>query len=249
MLSEMSSDGTGLGKVKEVDDDELDNAHTSPSGMQIQDQAKALEVLARENAILRQQNYHNSRLRPRSSTSTSLATYTGANPYGLQESLTEESDYAIDELDEIGELQDLGNKGILGRRLSEYSAGQIGRGVYGSLENRKLENVKKAYWQSSLGFGGLSDIPQSRRHSFADVPTRHGSVSSVGDPLSARESHQHEVISSQELQSRYSDNTDYSVADHGELHSFIGPAGHVWNIILTSGDSSSIIFRRYGSPN
>lgn len=41
-----------------------------------------------------------------------------------------------------------------------------------SAENRTLENVKKAHWQSSLGFGGLIDTPQSRRHSFADVPIR-----------------------------------------------------------------------------
>lgn len=219
MLSEMSSDGAVLGKVKEVDDDDLDNFDSVSHGSQLQDQAKVLEALARENAILRHQNYQNSRLRPRSATGTSLATYSAGNPYGLQDTLAEESDYAIDEVDEIGELQEIGNKGILGRRLSEYGAGQSGRGGYGSLENRNLENVKKAYWQSSLGFGGLSDIPQSRRHSFADVPTRHISVSSAGEQIGGRENCHQEHTISHDIQSRYADSVDYSSNDHGKLAS------------------------------
>lgn len=219
MLSEMSSDGAGLEKLKEVEDDELENLDSASHSSQLQDQAKVLEALARENAILRQQSYQNSRLRPRSATSTSLATYSAGNPYGLQDRLVAESDYAIDEMDEIGELQEIGNKGLIGRRLSEYGTGQPGRGVYGSLENRKLENVKKAYWQSSLDFGGLSDIPQSRRHSFADIPTRHASISSVGEQLSGRENGHQDFTTSQDLQSRYVDSAEYSLNDHGKANS------------------------------
>ena len=33
--------------------------------------------------------------------------------------------------------------------------------------------MKRGHWHSSLGFGGVED-PQSRRHSFADVPARAG---------------------------------------------------------------------------
>ena len=51
----------------------------------------------------------------------------------------------------------------------------------GAAENRTLETVKKGQWQSSLGFGGLGEIPQSRRHSFADVPTRQTSISSADE--------------------------------------------------------------------
>ena len=32
--------------------------------------------------------------------------------------------------------------------------------------------MKKAQWQTSLGFGSMREVPQSRRHSFADVPPR-----------------------------------------------------------------------------
>lgn len=214
MLSEMSNDGTGLGKLKEVEDDDDESTNGSTHGVQLQsNEAKTIEILARENAILRQQQYHNSRIRPRASTTTAFAF---GNGYGLQEPLPEESDYAIDELDEINELQDIANKGLIGRRLSEYAAGHSARASpYVSLENRKLENVKKAYWQSSLGFGGLADIPQSRRHSFADVP-RQGSVSSVGDPLSSHEGNVQESMSPKDYQGRYQDGTGYSLNDHGE---------------------------------
>jgi hypothetical protein len=216
MLSEMSNEG-GLSKLKEVEDDDDESTNGSSHGVQLQSaEAKTIELLARENAILRQQQYHNSRVRPRSSTSNSFAL---GNGYGFQEAVPEESEYAIDELDEINELQEITNKGGLGRRMSEYAAGQA-RASYASLENRKLENVKKAYWQSSLGFGGQADIPQSRRHSFADVPTRQGSVSSSGDPLSVHENALQESMSAKDFQNRFQDGAGYSLNDHGEHSQF-----------------------------
>jgi PSP1 C-terminal conserved region len=217
MLSEMSNEG-GLSKLKEVDDDDDESTNGSNHGVALQSQsneAKTIEILARENAILRQQQYQ-SRIRPRSSTSNA---YGLGGAYALQETLPEESDYAIDELDEINELQEITSKGLLGRRMSEY--GPAGHGQqrvpsYATLENRKLENVKKAYWQSSLGFGGLADIPQSRRHSFADIqPARQGSVSSAGEALSAHESSIQESMSPKDY-NRYQDTTGYSLNEHGE---------------------------------
>lgn len=210
MLSEMSSEG-GLSNLKEVDDD--DGASTSGSNhgitLQQSNEAKTIELLARENAMLRQQQYQ-SRLRPRSSTSNAY----GLGGYALHGTLPEESDYAIDELEEL--QQDMQSKALLGRRMSEYGAAGQPRvpPSYASLENRKLENVKKGYWQSSPGFIGLSDMSQSRRHSFADIPTRQGSVGSIGESLSARETPQ-ENISPKEYQSRYQDNAGYSLNDHG----------------------------------
>lgn len=177
MLSEMSSENM-LGKVHEVEDDDNQSSHSSGQGTQIHqaDQSKTIELLARENAMLRQQQqYQNSRLRPRASTSYGIG-----NGYSVRDPVPEESDYAVDELDESGEGHDAAAKRALGRRMSELGAGAFSaRSPLYPVENRKLENVKKAYWQSSLGFGGLGDIPQSRRHSFADVPTRQGSISSV----------------------------------------------------------------------
>ncbi|RDW82259.1 hypothetical protein BP6252_03371 [Coleophoma cylindrospora] len=221
MLSEMSNDG-GLGKVKEVEDDDDDSTNGSNHGVQLQsNESKMVEILARENALLRQQHqqYHNSRLRPRASTTNAFGVHNG---YSFQDSVPEESDFAIDELDEVNELQEMAIKGSLARRMSEYAAGQGNRvSPYTSLENRKIENVKKAYWQSSLGFGGLADIPQSRRHSFADVPTRQGSVSSVGEPLSSHDVNAQDVLSPKDFSGRYAEANGYSLNDHGEQTSAI----------------------------
>lgn len=215
MLSEMSNDGMGLGKVKEVEDDDDGNADSPGQEARVQsNEAKTIELLARENAILRQQQMQ-SRLRPRAATTT---THGLGNGYGFQDPLREDSDYAIDELDEINELQDIAHNGPLARRLSEYGTAQTSRlSPYGTLENRKLENVKKAYWQSSLGFGGLADIPQSRRHSFADITTRQGSLSSIGDPLAGQDNNGQENLSPTDYQMRYQDNPSYSINDHGEF--------------------------------
>ena len=203
MLSEMSNDA-GLGKLKEVEDDDDESSHSSAHGsngnMQSND-AKTIEMLARENAMLRQQQY--ARIRPRSSTSNAFGL---ANSY-ISEPLHEESEYAVDELEELGEMQNAPAKSVLGRRMSEYGLGATPRvPSYNSIENRKLENVKKGYWTSSLGFSGVEDMPQSRRHSFAvDMPARHGSISSTGDAL-------HEAA----LQEALAAKQNYTVNDHGE---------------------------------
>jgi cell fate regulator YaaT (PSP1 superfamily) len=222
MLSEMSNEG-GLSNLKEVEDDDDESITDSNHGVPLTtNDSNTIEILKRENAMLRnQQQYQPSRLRPRSSTSN---TYGMA--YNLPQPLPEESDYAIDELDEINELQEITSKGLLGRRLSEYGATPR-ISPYTSLENRKLENVKKAYWQSSLGFGGLADIPQSRRHSFADVPTRQGSVSSVGEPLSAHEAALQESMSPG--QARYQGDSGYALNDHVASY-FGGPAALTRNV-------------------
>ena len=90
--------------------------------------------------------------------------------------MPEEADYAVDEMDEIQSQGFNGTAGS-GRRYSEYSVAPENR-AYAVPENRKLENLSKSHWQSSLGFGGIEG-QQSRRHSFADVPARNVSISSA----------------------------------------------------------------------
>ncbi|KAI0416408.1 hypothetical protein F5X98DRAFT_343782 [Xylaria grammica] len=210
MLSEMSNEGAMLGKVKEVEDDEestCDSAQTSQQSHQQQSaDAKTIEMLTRENAILRQQQYQSSRLRPRASTA---ATYGLGNGYSLHDPVPEESDYAVDELDEMNDGQDSAMKRAFARRMSEYGGSY--RPPYSTAENRKIENVKRAYWQSSLGFGGLSDIPQSRRHSFADVPTRQPSIGSMGEAVSLHEATSPDAAQSQEF-AGFTDATGFNTA-------------------------------------
>jgi hypothetical protein len=226
MLSEVSNDGIGLEKLKEVEDDDDESASGTRPITQIQEApAKTLEMLTRENAILRQQNYQSSlRLRPRSSTTNATTnSFASVGQYGIHDSVAEESEYAIDELDEINELQDITNRGPLARRLSEYGSSQVPRASAFAAENRKIENVKKAYWQSSLGFGGIPELPQSRRHSFADVPARQGSVSSVGEPLSVHEDYNPENIMPAEHLNRYQGVGNYQMNDHRKCDTVVFP--------------------------
>ncbi|KAL2019104.1 hypothetical protein VTK56DRAFT_10055 [Thermocarpiscus australiensis] len=217
MLSEMANDGMMLGKVNEDDDDGDDGSSGDMQGSQHQEQAKTIEILARENMMLRQQQqYQNARLRPRASTAASFGLGSGY----LQESVPEESDYAIDEHDETNDGSDYQIRKGLARRMSEYGVGPF-RAPY--LENRKLENVKKGFWQSSLGFGGLGELSQSRRHSFADVPTRQASISSIGEAVQTHEPAVQDVAHQQELSTAYADNANFSVANQVSPY-FVGGA-------------------------
>ena len=218
MLSEMSSEG-GLGKVKEVEDDEEEDV--SPSNSLLQNsfhqsaESKAIEMLTRENAMLRQQQqqYQSSRVRPRSSTA---AAYGMGSGYTLQESVPEESEYAIDELDESNDGVDLGaGRRPINRRMSEFGPGSF-RSPFG-VDNRNMESTKKNIWHSQLGFGGLGDIPQSRRHSFADVPTRQASVSSLGgDPAAGLDMGIQESQVSQDYSSPYPEAPSFSMTGPGK---------------------------------
>lgn len=173
MLSEMSNDGGMLGKVKE-DDDEHADAET-PLGIQSAE-ARKIELLTRENQMLRQQQLQ-AQQRMRSRASTGFGSLN--NGYGVHDSVPEESsDFAID-VDETNEANEPATQRAFTRRMSEFGSGPFRTSF--TLENRPLENVKKAIWSSSLGFGGLGDLPQSRRHSFADVPTRQPSFGSIGE--------------------------------------------------------------------
>ncbi|KAI0479283.1 hypothetical protein GGR56DRAFT_665089 [Xylariaceae sp. FL0804] len=237
MLSEMSSEGAMLGKVKEVDDgDESTSDSTQGAHHQQSADAKTIELLTRENAMLRQQQqYQNSRLRPRASSSTAYGLMN--NGYSsVRDPVPEESDYAIDELDEANEGHDAAAKRGLGRRMSEYSTGTY-RSPY-PVENRKLENVKKAFWQSSLGFGGLGDIPQSRRHSFADVPTRQGSIGSVGDSGTLHEGGAPDVSQGQDY-SAYVDNAGFNTTSPV---SYYPNSGHL------PGAHQAMASSAYGNP-
>ncbi|AEO61690.1 hypothetical protein MYCTH_2312095 [Thermothelomyces thermophilus ATCC 42464] len=216
MLSEMSNDGSLLGKVNEDDDDASSG---SMHGSQHQDAAKTIEMLTRENMLLRQQQqYQNARLRPRASTASAF----GLSSSYLQETVPEESDYAVDEHDELNDGSDAATRRGPARRMSEYGVGPYKTPYL--VENRKLENVKKAFWQSSLGFGGLGDISQSRRHSFADVPTRQASISSIGDTVQAHEPAGQDLAHAHDYPAAFSDNHSYSVNNQVSPY-FAGAAG------------------------
>ena len=189
MLGEMSHDPSLLGQLREVEDDE-ESSESSESAVQISTtQARTIEQLALENAILRQaaaEQLDRETARNRSQPATSKATKASrTNTQILQQrmrdSVPEETEYALYDADDADMARRCNHEGSNGRRSSEYT-GKTGthHAIAGTPENRTIESVKKGHWQSSLGFGGVGE-PQSRRHSFADVPTRQNSIGSMSD--------------------------------------------------------------------
>ncbi|KAF3892837.1 Suppressor protein PSP1 [Trichophyton interdigitale] len=185
-LLELGHDPATLGRVREDDDD------ISPSGIEpsnnnwASNQARTIEQLTLENAMLRQaasgQAESTNRFRDRTLSSTSANNgYSMAQTHKLhpiQGSVPEESDLAVEDLEDVGGFAGYNSRNNARRRFSEHSTNLEKQfPTFASLENRTLENIKRAQWQSSLGFGSIADTPQSRRHSFADTLTRHPSSS------------------------------------------------------------------------
>ena len=185
MLGDFAPDTSVFEQLREVDDDDETSTTSSEAGVRLSNnQARTIEQLAMENAILRQQALAN-----QSSNSVPTALYgphanlltrAGGSNMQISDSVLEEPDDISNGGDEHT-LNRAGNRyGLEERRMSEYGSNGSGQ-FFPSVENRTLENVKRGHWQSSLGFGGLAEAPQSRRHSFADVPVRHSSISSSSD--------------------------------------------------------------------
>ena len=190
LLGELGHDPAMLGRVREDEDDEGSPDGSDGGIAQSASQARTIEQLARENALLRQaaagQVDNRFRERAVSSASANSGYTAGSGAHGLHRirgSVPEETDLAVEDLDELGDIPGYSNiHSNTRRRFSEHSSNLEQQfPTFASLENRNLENVRKAHWQTTLGFGGIADIPQSRRHSFADIPMRHPSMSSASE--------------------------------------------------------------------
>lgn len=188
MLGDLSHDPSLLGQLREVEDDG-ESSNDSEAEVQLSTQARTIEQLAMENAMLRQaaadQMERETRNRNRAATSTATkAPRSTSQTYQqrMRDNAPEESDYALYEADDSDVPKSFRYEGLNERRSSEYATKSNAQyPIPGIPENRTVESVKKGHWQSSLGFGGIGEAPQSRRHSFADVPTRQNSISSAGD--------------------------------------------------------------------
>ncbi|KAI9844537.1 MAG: hypothetical protein M1837_005495 [Sclerophora amabilis] len=193
MLSELSHDGTSLGRVREADDDDEDSMSGSQQGIQLPaSSAQTMESLARENAMLKQeamtQQLENLQLRNRAVSTNSASSPFSANPtlsgggHRIRGVVPEDSEYAIDEIEDPHDIQGYATRNVSDRRYSEYNTDPTqSLSSFAFPPNPKLEVIKKGHWQSSLGFGGAEEGTHSRRHSFADVPKRSGSISSSSD--------------------------------------------------------------------
>ena len=187
MLGDLSHDPPLLEQLREVDDDE-EGSNGSETDVQLSAQETKIQQLALENAMLRQaaaERSESAKVRNRAAASiASKAPRSSAQLYSqlAHDPMAEETEYALCDFEDP-ELPKLYKyEGLNGRRSSEYATKSGTQyTVAGNPENRTLESVKKGHWQSSLGFGGIGEPSQSRRHSFADVPTRQNSIGSAGD--------------------------------------------------------------------
>ncbi|KAI9367352.1 PSP1 C-terminal conserved region-domain-containing protein [Aspergillus egyptiacus] len=193
LLGELGHDPATLGRVREDDDDGAESADGSDGsyGNYAASQARTIEQLARENALLRQaagqmDNSFRDRAMSTASAASGYAVGSGIrNAHRIHASVPEEADLAVEDLDEVTNIpgyNEIYNNAR--RRFSEHSANLEKQfPAFTALDNRALDNVRKAHWQTSLGFGSIADIPQSRRHSFAEIPIRQASIS--GEPVAS----------------------------------------------------------------
>jgi hypothetical protein len=87
--------------------------------------------------------------------------------------LSPESDYAVadegeDHVDSSSELA----RAMAQAVVSSNTSSATNLTSLAAIENRRLEGLKRSQWQTSLGFGVVEEGTQSRRHSFADLPSR-----------------------------------------------------------------------------
>jgi hypothetical protein len=148
MLAETAHDGAVLGRLREVEDDD-ESTNGSEEGVHLSStQARTIEQLAVENALLRQAaatQIENSRIRDRATT-TNVAAPSFPHQWiswkqpPISGSLSEETDHAIDELDELIDFQPFGNSVPYGRRFSSILLTWKGRSLF--LECQKIASSR-----------------------------------------------------------------------------------------------------------
>ncbi|KAL9595020.1 MAG: hypothetical protein Q9219_006689 [cf. Caloplaca sp. 3 TL-2023] len=186
MLGDLAHDSSLLGQLREVDDDDASSVG-SEVGVQVSSsQARTIEQLAMENAVLRQaaaENFEANQGRNRASATDlkpKAPRHVASNHKGPGN--IQEADRVYDEHARMRTAPSYSNETLKARRSSEYAAKPATQYVMAGIpEYRSLESVKKGHWQSSLGFGGAVEPPQSRRHSLAEVPTRQSSIGSFSE--------------------------------------------------------------------
>lgn len=97
-------------------------------------------------------------------------------------SLLEESELAIDDTDDTMSQPRYPVRNAPSRRLSDFQAVPTRQPHMPSYAGAGFGGTRNTpHWSSNLDFGQLDTIPQSRRHSFADIPTRRGSMDTHGE--------------------------------------------------------------------
>lgn len=161
-------DATGLDRLHEEEGDEDYQGPHVPHA-----QARRIERLEKENAQLRAAQ-GGSRTFSTSALNNSSAS-SAFRSFRSQGSLPEEYDDAVDDQESMSGSGLLQRRDNAMRRMSEQALAPYER--QGATD---LDASRHAKWLTALNFGGIPEVPQSRRHSMADVPTRHPSLGSQG---------------------------------------------------------------------
>lgn len=172
-------DPGGLGRLREDDGEEDLRGPQDPFTTE---QARMIEILEKENAQLR----YAAQTRDRTLSATAATSQLPASGFRnsrLRAPVPEETETAIDDRDDLAAMGSYTDRDINARRMSEQTGIYIEKQSASPSDGRPFDGAKKAQWSTSLGFGPVPEAPQSRRHSFADVPTRHGSFSSTGEHI------------------------------------------------------------------
>lgn len=189
IFSDYGRDAGILGKVREVDDDEEgeeSGAHSLHAAIQptATNSLNCASTFSKNPA--RAQYDDTFRDRTGSAISVSSAR-SGQSPsaksYAPHRDAFGSADIAVDDQDDGRHLTEVETQNVANEsdeRSSFHALGTNQHSVRAS-EARNTESAKRAQWQTSLGFDSLPEVSQSRRHSFADIPTRQGSISSTGE--------------------------------------------------------------------
>ena len=152
MLSEVT-EGTSMAALREENDD--DDLTEPDAGVPLPPRAGILRSPQMGN--LHTTLNASTRVRNRASTADN------SHPAALR-SMQPYNEAVIDESDDAETATDL-----LESRF----------GALAGFGTQSGDSSRRGLWQTSLGFGDLETIPQSRRHSLADIPTRRNSLSAA----------------------------------------------------------------------
>lgn len=174
VLGERLHDSGVLDQVAEVEDDEEVPATRPRTDALAQSQAQ-IEHLQKENATLRMGQAMQDRARTGSSSEGDNGSLPPLRNTRIRGSVGQPGpETAIDDNDDGPDLSGFQTRQRLGNRGISEQYGD--RAPLSALDDR---NSGRAHWQTSQRFETALELPQSRRHSFADVPTRQGSFSST----------------------------------------------------------------------
>ncbi|RMZ81183.1 hypothetical protein DV737_g2658, partial [Chaetothyriales sp. CBS 132003] len=203
---------SGLGKVREDDDEEGSESHEGADHYDAS-QAQRAQRLEQENAQLRYA------LQSRDRTLSAHSTNPPRN-HRIPTGVPEEYDNAVDDQEDMsgsGLLQHRGNNNM--RRMSE----QAGLAYDKQQSPSTFDSSRKALWQTSLGFGPIQEAPQSDGgvSTYANGPQESvpgedsGYFATSASTREAADTHVH---------SSYLTSQPYS--PHSHLGTYLGPANN-----------------------